>query len=475
MKFKILVVLITIVITSCQKKEHEVQTINGVWESIGSGWILQIQDSTQYSFHDITSISCLAARKAVLSEIIASLSLKNDTLSLQKGVMTYKFTRLNELPELCSAVVSEAKKKDIMFNFEVFSETVKDHYTFMELNNINWATLYAQQKSKLNENSSEVELYNVLDETLELLNDNHAFLEATDEVYEALEQIASDEEEVETEESLPEYGDFQIADMVAKHHFVEDMTEDSWLIKWGKMEDNVGYIQVKAMWLFADLEIPESLIEEVGYVDAFVKTFHQMNEGSYIEKEVEGVRKTMDRVMADLMDAKSIVIDVRFNGGGQDAVDFEILRRFNPQRRMIVTTKLRNGDGFSPILSLYLEASSTAYTKPVFVLTSPQSGSAAEAFSIGSMSLSHVKRIGSSTEGALSTALEKGLPNGWSFAISNEIYMDTNGNSYENIGVPVDYDLNYPEDRQTYFRSIADDLGADKQNILEAMEQLQNQ
>ena len=251
------------------------------------------------------------------------------------------------------------------------------------------------------------------------------------------------------------------------------MTKDSWLINWGKMENNIGYIQVKAMWLFADLDLPESLIEELGHVDAYVKTFHQMNEGDYVEKEVQGVRNIMEKVMIDLEDTNSIIIDIRFNGGGQDAVGFEILKYFNPEKRQIVATKLKQGDSFSALQPLYLEASSNSYTNPVFVLTSTQSGSAAEAFAIATMTIPHIHRIGSPTQGALSTVLEKKLPNGWSFSISNEIYMDNNGNSYENIGVPVDYELDYSEDRQTFFRSVADDLDRDKLNILNAIEEFE--
>lgn len=475
MKSNILILLITLSFLSCKDEKQENRSINGVWESIGSGWVLQIQDGARYTFYDITSISCLPTREAELSELMPALSLEKDTLYYQNGVMTYKFVRSEKMPDLCGTEVSEAKKKDLLYNFEVFSETVKEHYTFMELNNIDWPTLYAQQKSKLKENATEVDLYYVLEETLELLNDNHAFLEASDALYETMEALETEEDLDDTDLNLPEYGDFQIADMVAKHHFIEDLTKDSWLIKWGKMEDNIGYIQVKAMWLYADLEMPKPLIEELGYVDAYVKTFNEMYHGDYVAKEVAAVQKKMDEVMADLMDSKYIVVDIRFNGGGQDAVNFEILRRFNPEKQKIVETKIKHGNGFSPTLPLYLAPASPAYTKPVFVLTSQQTGSAAEAFAIGSMALSHLKRIGSPSQGALSTALEKTLPNGWAFSISNEIYMDLNGNSYENIGVPVNYSLNYPEDRQTFFRSVADDLEGDKRKTLEAMERLLNE
>ena len=50
--------------------------------------------------------------------------------------------------------------------------------------------------------------------------------------------------------------------------------------------------------------------------------------------------------------------------------------------------------------------------------------------------------------------------------------MDNSGKQYENVGIPVDYDLNYSFDRQTFFRSVVNDLEADKRNILEAIDAL---
>ena len=462
---------ITLLIGACQE-ESVPPSVNGVWESIGAGWVLQIQDSTQYAIYDVTSLSCLSNRQGEFKEILEGLTLDSDTLSLTKGVITYRFTRTQSLPELCSITLDESQSKDPLYNFEIFMETVKEHYAFMDLNGIDWEKLYEAQKAKLNAESSDAELYLNIEETLEKLNDNHAYLEANDEVYAAIEALSNEEAE-EVEEGLVEYGDFQVAAMVAEHHLQEALTKDSWLIQWGKLNDDIGYIQIKAMWLYADLDIPKSLIEELGYVDAYVETFYKMYEGDYIDKEVAGVSKIMDKVMVGLSEMESIVMDVRFNGGGQDAVSFEILRRFIPEKLQVATQQLRYGDQFSPVLPLYIQASEAPYTKPVYILTSPQTGSAAEAFSIASMAMNNVKRIGAPTSGAMSTALEKTLPNGWSFSISNEIYMDNQGNPYENVGVPVDYDLDYSRDRQAFFRSIANDLEGDKQEILEAIEKLQ--
>lgn len=466
--------LLILIIFSCKNHIEKTKTsINGVWESIGSGWVLEIKDSTSYQLYDITSISCLPKRKGSFKELQKSLTLEKDTLNLLTGVITYQFTKSKSLPELCRSL-SNIKDKDVLHNFEVFAETVKEHYAFFELNNINWDNLYKQQKQKLTEKSTDVELYQVIEETLELLNDNHAYLEATDDVYTVLENQSIQEQKEETDsERLPEYGDFQVAQMVAKHHLQEEMTKDSWLIQWGKLTDSIGFIQVKSMWLYGDINVPKNRIDEVGYVDAYVETFHKMYEGDYIEKEVAGVSKIMDSVMKDLSKMKSILIDVRFNGGGQDAVSFEILSRFIPERKIqVATQQLNYGNQQTNVLPIYIKGTDNAYTNPVYVLTSQQTGSAAEAFSIATLAMDNVKRIGSTTAGAMSTALEKTLPNGWSFAISNEIYMDNNGKQYENVGIPVDYDLNYSFDRQTFFRSVVNDLEADKRNILEAIDAL---
>ena len=382
-----------------------------------------------------------------------------------------------EIPELCKVSLAPERRNDPVFNFEVFAETVGEHYAFMELNQIDWKSLYARQKAKINTGSTEVELYQVIQETLEELNDNHAYLEATEEVYTALEALDDSQADVSAEsgENMREYGDFEVAQMVAEHHLLQEMTRDSWLIQWGLMDEGIGFIQVKSMWLYADLEVPKELIEERGYVDAYVHTFHQMYEGDYIEKEVEGVKRIMDQAMQDLSVTDAMVIDIRFNGGGQDAVSFEILRRFLSQTVKVATQKLRNGGGYTPTLPLYIEGSPSAYTKPVYILTSPQTGSAAEAFTIATLDNSHIQRIGAPTSGAMSTALEKKLPNGWSFSISNEIYMDNQGTSYENVGVPVNYDLGYSRERQTFFRNVASDLDADRSNILRAIEDLEIQ
>ncbi|MEL7161768.1 MAG: hypothetical protein AAFN92_13490, partial [Bacteroidota bacterium] len=272
----------------------------GVWEAIGSGWILHVEDTTHYSLYDVTEVSCLPQRQADWREIAPAITLRNDTLSWKKGVITYRFRRISVLPELCGEELTTEKQRDPLFNFMVFATTVRDHYAFLDLNNIDWSTLYAKYRRQLEEEPTDVRLYQVLEAMLEELKDNHGYLDADEALYAALPP-----EEPEAEPTQKEYGDLEIAALVSKHHLERKMTKDSWLIDWGTLNDSIGYVQLKTMWLFAELDVPSELTEEMGYVDAYVTTFSKMYEGDYIEREVAGVRKVMDRVMADLeeMDA----------------------------------------------------------------------------------------------------------------------------------------------------------------------------
>lgn len=447
---------------------------NGVWESIGHNQILTITDSSTYEYFDITSMSCFPVRKRSFDLIASALMIDNDTLILKEGPEITRFARLEELPKLCQNTLTETKKHDLLFNFDVFMHTVKENYAFIELNEIDFDNLYKTQRAKLKSNATEADLYLLLEATYEKLNDNHAFLNAPNEVYDAIDKMLEEEEEA-SEDGLEELGDFTVANMVSKNHLIENMTKDSWLVDWGKITEDIGYVQLKAMWLFADLDIPKGMIDSLGYVDAYGITRINMFEGHYMEKEVEGANKIMKTVMKDLADTKSIILDVRFNGGGQDVVSYCILRHFNPNKIQVAFQKYRYGDKFTDEYPIFLDRHKQPYTKPVFVLTSPQSGSAAEMFSLATLSLTHVKRIGASTEGAMSTTLDKKLPNGWDFTVSSEVFTDMNGAFYENRGVPPDYEIDYPRERQAFFRSVANDLEKDKRTILKAINDMQSE
>lgn len=465
--YAIKITLIILFITfSCKSDIDKNNSIEGIWESIGYGRVLQI-DSTSYAIFDTTKTSCTTSKNGPSSDFDNVIRLKEDTLSIRRGLSIYKYIRIDKLPDLCNSIAQT--NNDPIYNFDVFANTFKEHYAYLDLNKIDWNNFYQTYRNKINEETSEAELYLIMDEMISVLNDNHGSIEPTDEVYEQVEILNTSDI---VDSNLKEYGDFTIANLVAEQFIYEDLTKDSWLLKWGKMKGNVGYIQIKAMMLFGNLDLPESLVEENGFVQTYFDVYESLSGKEQIEAEVNGARRIMNNVMADLKDTEHIILDVRFNGGGNDEVSLEILRHFNSAKKIVATKKARLGDNYTKSTPIYLEVSTNAYTKPVYVLTSQQSASATDMLALSSLELNNIKRIGSHSQGAVSDALQKKLPNGWHYTLSNEVYMDTNGKSYENIGIPVDYELNYPEDRQTFFRSVADNLEGDKQLILQAIEEI---
>lgn len=464
------VTAILMLVFACQNKlVKKTESLNGIWKSIGYGEILKI-DATTYKYFDITNVSCLPSKQGNISEVKNAIELKNDTLVVKRGFNFYYYTRTNEFPDLCQK--NKNDKNDPLYNFEVLAETYKNHYAFFELNKINWDSLYKTTKAKINSKTTEVELFLILQKMIESLKDNHGSIEPTDEVYKSAENRIQPKL-VEQEKKIKNYGDFEVAGLVSDYYLKENLTKKSSFIDWGKMENNVGYIQIKSMYLYGDLSLNDSLVKENGFVSTYFDAFNKLSFEQQIEKEVAGIRNFMETIIKDLKDTKYIIIDVRFNGGGQDAVALEVLRHFNADRKQVASKKARHNNGFTKKTPIYLEPAKNPYTKPIYLLTSQQSASATDMMALTSMGLTQFKRIGSHTNGAISDALPKKLPNGWDFSLSNEIYTDKNDKCHENIGIPVDYELNYSPERQTFFRSVVNDLKADKQKILKAISRLE--
>ncbi len=84
--------------------------------------------------------------------------------------------------------------------------------------------------------------------------------------------------------------------------------------------------------------------------------------------------------------------------------------------------------------------SSLSFAGPVYVLTSDVTVSAAEVLTLSLRALPNVTHVGSKTHGALSDVLEKKLPNGWRVTLSNEVYLDHEGVSWEGRGIPPEHE-----------------------------------
>ncbi|NMM47603.1 S41 family peptidase [Marinigracilibium pacificum] len=458
--------LLLLFLSSCNNKKvnNEVIDQNGIWQSIGYGRILVI-DSSDYHFYDYTTTYCGLKKEGQTDKLSTSISIKNDTLLYSIGFDIYKFVRINNLPKICK---DSLRKVDPEYVFEVFGETINEHYAYFDLNYIDFELILPDFKEKINKGTSESELYQIMEELIDTIKDNHGYIEPVNVVIDRTSNTSSNSHEVE------EIGDFVVASKIASTYLDSDLTEDSKVIRWGIMKNGFGYLQVNAMWLNAKLNIPDSVVKEFGFVDAYLNHISELSEFEATNAEVAGTKKIISRAISDLRNTPAVILDVRFNGGGNDDVSIEILRHFNDQNKLVASKCARAGNKLTEPLPIYLPASQDPYLKPVYLLTSQQSASATDFLALCSMSLDNFIRIGSPTQGAISDALEKQLPNGWYFSISNELYFDPWGNCYENIGIPVHYELFYPEDRQQFFKMLYNNPEKDLQKTLESIKKISN-
>jgi carboxyl-terminal processing protease len=151
---------------------------------------------------------------------------------------------------------------------------------------------------------------------------------------------------------------------------------------------------------------------------------------------------------------KTVIVDLRFNGVGNETVGLKLLSYFVNEPKHILSVKAKIDNGYTKEQKYILKPSENRYNGKLIVLTSHRTASGAEIFTLGTLAYPEIRRFGSSTHGVFSEILWKNLPNSWEFSLSNEVYSDPNGNVYETIGVPVDNEINYSIERIESYNSF---------------------
>jgi hypothetical protein len=447
----VLVTLSCLFITSCDKQNtNNVLAISpqGNWQSVGYGRTAVIDSEGDFVLSDVTKYSCLSLTEGNLSDFGDNLRITKDTISIRDGINRYLYTRINELPAICSEDLTK-NTQDPELNFEVLWNTFNDHYAYFELRKINWDSMYRVYRPRVTSNTSEVELYKIMNEMISAMNDGHVGLEAPDEIM--TEVYTETKTEGSSETPVQKYGNHEVAKHIADAYIPEGSSRHKELLRWGVLENNIGYVQLNQMMGLAEYNLSDSLSGRDYWMAYFEQSDTSEDDTS---DEVDGIRNSMKSVMNDLAETNAIIIDVRFNGGGKDEVGMEVLRHFNNQKKTVFTKKARYGDGFTPRIEIMQDGTPNFYNNPVYLLISGESASATEIMVLCSLSMDNITRVGSNTEGIFSDVLDKELPNGWEIDLSNELYEDMNGTNYEGIGIAPDIEMNNPRDKQEFLSMI---------------------
>lgn len=280
--------------------------------------------------------------------------------------------------------------------FEALWQEFDEKYGLFQVKNIDWDSVYVVYRPQVNNGMSEAELYAVLTNMLDVLNDSHVALVPT------------------TDSGLPMYqsgvlgrldsiNDFDLQ-TIKDHYLVSSRFEDPFFT-YGILEGDIAYLHVEG---FSDLP---------GFLD-----------------------KPFETVMDSLAETKALIIDVRGGYGGEDLAGQYLAGWFATETILYMQTRIKSGPGpedFTEFEEWDVQPEgSVQYTKPIMVLTHRWTVSARETFCLAMKVLPQVTFVGDTTTGAFSNQINRELPNGWGYSLSIGEWIDAEGVSYEGQGLP---------------------------------------
>jgi carboxyl-terminal processing protease len=430
---------------------------NGIWRSRGYGWLLQIDDGG-YELSHVTQKNRVVVERGSRAEFERSFDLvgwpsgqhsrpegrPTETMSLhQAGDLTrYDFERLERLPEL--PTFAPGSNRDPLVNFETLWQTFDEHYAFFDLHGADWAESHRLIQPRVTAGTSEDELLEHFSELLLPLEDGHVGITAGERHVQTLKAMelrrafqkcvhlpnARVSPRSTVDAVAPKIGEILLAPFARSR--TELRQAGNGIVSWCRLQAGIGYVSVLRLFGFADTEaarhandLPHERVAVAGF----------------LRDDIEVLEKILDQVVNELDGCRAIVLDLRINGGGFDRAGLAIASRFADQERVAFTKKARDGGGFTTSQEILVGRHSHAAKNvgtglPTYVLTSPLCVSAGEICVLGLRALPHVTVLGQPTAGMLSDNLNKVLPNGWTFSLSNEVYTSHDGQVFEGRGIP---------------------------------------
>jgi hypothetical protein len=383
---------------------------------------LEIAHDNTFTFYELSTKSCQQRTSGTIANTHdphVALTFKDDavtyrvpyTLSFDgqslvaqdSGTSAFTFDRVDALPAACTGSGGQPTF-DPVSTFDAFAAHMAEQYAFFELRGVDWNSQVATSRARVGPATSPAALFTVMSDAVAPLNDWHTTIHTGAQTY----SRGPGPNVAPHSQALFDFFQSHYMHSATSHRVGND------LIAYQTLPDGVGHVVIVGMMGFTDGTAPDPVAAEIAAAEVAV-----------------------DQVLSALQDAPSIIVDVRLNGGGLDAVSLALANRFADQRRLVFTKHANRGDVVASERAFYIEPKgATRYHGKVTLLTSELTISAGETFVLAMRTLPNVTVMGDRTAGALSDALERTLPNGWQLTLSNEVYTAADGNSYEAVGVP---------------------------------------
>ena len=403
--------------------------LRGIWHSPQQGYVIDLTARKPRVFH-LTDGACWpdSDLAEVAKDAFALGRFSDDKSQLKAsaaiGASETLLVRMKALPARCSEKADSSPKAV----FEAVWQTMNEHYAFFAQRRVDWADAGEKARMQINAETKDEALYESISKLLSTTNDAHVTFQAkingrerrlTNGRGATLTALRS------AYESSKQGGN--PADFYNEWIRVTRSNVDSVLLGgrgksalngvafWGVNRDAAG--------------------GDIGYLA--LSNLSGYTRGGSVIDDIEAVDRWLDEIIDACKSCNAMIVDISQNRGGDDRVAMAVAARFATQSVAVYNKQAYSRTASADVQPFVLTPSSKPrFTGSVALVTDSVTVSAAEVLTLAMRALPNVNHVGQPTRGALSDALEKSLPNGWRFTLSNEIYRDASGELFEARGIP---------------------------------------
>ncbi|MFF3016308.1 S41 family peptidase [Streptomyces sp. NPDC057939] len=419
-------------------------TVDGFWRVDGYGAVLHIADGRLREYQT-TAISCAPddeARRTAPGvyraengtvRTVRTRGARGDhgTLHIAGAAGDRTLRRIAALPGTCEHELPE----DSLTAFDVFWQTFEENYPFFAAKGVDWRAVRDARRPEVRPDTPREELFALFSDVLAPLYDAHV-------------AVTDGKGRLFHRTRPGTHPDPEALEPAAKEHVIRrDLG--------GVRPQEFANGQIS----YADLPDGKGYLRIAGFND------YDDQDPTYAAQLAE-LDRALDTVLTPARTAslRGLVLDVRVNGGGEDALGLRLAGRLTDTPYTAYSKRTRH----TPPQAVRVEPdrNSPRYTGPVAVLTSPTTFSAGEGFTQALIDRpGRTFRVGEATQGVFSDVMVRSLPNGMTIRLPNEEYLTRTGTTFDGTGIPphlrtpVFTEEEFAHNRDTAFDTAVTALG----------------
>ena len=444
-------------VTACSSDDSDQPSsakFDGTWTSAPYGTTYRIQNQ-RVEIYEHGRDFCLLSEtvdEVTESELAEIFRLSTDGQSLTDPGLygtssfhapTQIYSRAEQLPATCAnplPLVGEAGYvRNPQRDFDVFWQTFDEYYLSFDLKDADWARIREEAVPGISAQSSDADLFSVFYEMITPLGDAHVSIES-----DTLGSASVDGKPTLIEILLTEYAEANGISLPIPQSQVDEAI--------AYLENQLGLMdEITLSYASDEADIHTTAnglllwysVGDISYLRIGAMRGFSDNPDDHAA-ELAALESGLDEVMSDIRDQQGLILDVRANNGGSDFLSLAIASRFTDSVRHVYSKQARDGDTRTDLVEVTISPrGETQFLQPIVLLTSASTVSAAEVFTLAMRALPQVSLMGEASQGALSDMLERHLPNGFRFSLSNEFYLSAEGEWFEDVGIPVEHEVAY--------------------------------